>query len=146
MAAGDQFADVVRQRSALGQAMQQVELATAAPIGKPSWIIDLQHALRQLEVALNHHLVEVQSPSGLFDRIVEQAPRLQRSVESMRGEHGALVNSVRRMLELTGTADDSTDRNTLRDGAMAVMVAMARHRQRGADLIYEAYDVDIGGY
>ena len=24
-------------------------------------------------------------------------------------------------------------------------VALARHRQRGADLVYEAYDVDIGG-
>ena len=27
----------------------------------------------------------------------------------------------------------------------ALLVALARHRQRGADLVYEAYAVDIGG-
>jgi len=26
-----------------------------------------------------------------------------------------------------------------------LLVALARHRQRGADLVYEAYDVDLGG-
>ena len=26
-----------------------------------------------------------------------------------------------------------------------LLSALARHRQRGADLVYEAYDVDLGG-
>ena len=27
----------------------------------------------------------------------------------------------------------------------ALLAALARHRQRGADLVYEAYAVDLGG-
>jgi hypothetical protein len=33
----------------------------------------------------------------------------------------------------------------MRTDLTALLVALAKHRQRGADLIYEAYDVDIGG-
>jgi hypothetical protein len=29
--------------------------------------------------------------------------------------------------------------------ALELMAALVRHRQRGADLVYEAYSVDIGG-
>ena len=126
--------------------MQQLELATSAPIGKPSWTADLQQSLRQLEAALKHHIAEVQAPDGLFDGIVEEAPRLQRAVSSMRDEHLEMVNSVTNTLELTTQAVDDTDRSELRDVAINVLVELVRHRQRGADLIYEAYDVDIGGY
>lgn len=146
MPGGDQLADIGRQRSQMGLAMQQVELAASAPIGKPSWISDLQQSLRQLEASLSQHMVEVQSPRGLYDNIVEQAPRLQRAVEAIREEHHGLIISVRQTLELASSADESTDRNSLRDKAIAVLVAVVRHRQRGADLIYDAYDIDIGGY
>ncbi len=43
----------------------------------------------------------------------------------------------------TGTADVIVD---LRESVMEVLVDLARHRQQGADLLYEAYAVDIGGY
>jgi hypothetical protein len=33
----------------------------------------------------------------------------------------------------------------VRERATALLVAVARHRQRGADLIYEAYAADLGG-
>ena len=32
----------------------------------------------------------------------------------------------------------------VRNQALDLMTALMRHRQRGADLIYEAYQVDIG--
>ena len=33
----------------------------------------------------------------------------------------------------------------MRDRLLALLGTLARHRQRGADLVYEAYAVDIGG-
>ena len=33
----------------------------------------------------------------------------------------------------------------LRVELTALLAALARHRQRGADLVYEAYAVDLGG-
>jgi len=32
-----------------------------------------------------------------------------------------------------------------RDRLLALLGSLVRHRQRGADLVYEAYAVDIGG-
>ena len=34
---------------------------------------------------------------------------------------------------------------SIRDAAITLMGLLVRHRQRGADLVYEAYDVEIGG-
>ena len=146
MTAGDPFAGVVRQRSQLARAMNQVELAAAAPAAKQSWLIDLQHSLRQLEIAFNNHIVEVQTPGGLLDRIVDQAPRLQRAVAGTRDEHTVIANSVTSALEMMDRTDAEAKHDEIRDTVMAILLSVSRHRQKGADLIYEAYDVDIGGY
>ena len=62
MTAGDPFAVVGRNRSQLGRAMQQVELAAAAPSAKQSWLGDLQQSLRQLEIEFTSHGTQVSSP------------------------------------------------------------------------------------
>jgi hypothetical protein len=146
MTSEDQLAGIVKQRSQLGQAMQRVELAAAAPAAKGSWIPELAQNLRQLEIAFDQHIRDVQSPSGLLDQIVDQAPRLQRSVEASKADHAAVAEAVKQAVALAG-ADDAADRiDEVREVTMAALVALARHRQKGADLIYDAYDVDIGGY
>lgn len=146
MTTGDPFAGVVRQRSQLSRAMHQVELAAAAPAAKESWTINLQHSLRQLEIAFNNHIVEVQSPLGLLDRIVDQAPRLQRSVEATRQDHATIAGSIATTLELMDGDDTLARSDEIRDAVLEVLNSLSRHRQKGADLIYNAYDVDIGGY
>jgi len=146
MTTDDQFAGVVKQRSQLGQAMQQVELAAAAPAAKGSWIPELTQSLRQLDIAFDQHIRDVQAPLGLLDRIVDRAPRLQRSVEASKAEHAAVAEMVKQAVLLT-EADDAADRvDEVREATMAALVALARHRQKGADLIYDAYAIDIGGY
>ena len=146
MGSEDSFAGVVRQRSDLGRAMQQVERAAAAPAAKESWTTELLQGLRELEIAFNNHIVEVQAPEGLIDRIVDEAPRLQRAAENMELEDTRIAASIKDAIELTsrgGHGDAATD---IRDSAMGLLVDLARHRQQGADLLYEAYAVDIGGY
>ena len=53
-------------------------------------------------------------------------------VEGLVGERGAGLES----------ADAVAAR---REAATELVGRIVRHRQRGADLIYEAYEVDIGG-
>ncbi len=146
MTAGDPFAGVVRQRSQLGRAMQQVELAAAAPAAKQSWMNDLQQSFQQLEIAFTSHVDDVQAPGGLLERIVDRAPRLQRVVERTREDHAAVARSIAETVELMNSDEADGDRDDMRDATMAVLLALARHRQKGADLIYDAYDIDIGGY
>lgn len=146
MTTDQRLAGVVRRRSELGRAMQQVELAAAAPAGKKTWVNDLAISLRKLEIAWRHHVREAESPAGLHDRILDQAPRMQRTVEAIQADHRAIARSIEAALAEMQGADDDADREALRDTALEILVALARHRQHGADLIYDAYSVDIGGY
>jgi hypothetical protein len=42
-------------------------------------------------------------------------------------------------------ADINMDVDTVRDRGTALLGQLVRHRQRGSDLIYEAYSAEIGG-
>ncbi len=146
MTTEESLAGVARQRSQLSEAMQEVESATAAPAARESWALDLLTRLRELEIAFKEHINDVQSPDGLLDGIVDQAPRLQRAVENRKLEHARLAESIEEVIEKAageGTVDIVVD---MRESAMDLIVDLSRHRQQGADLIYDAYAVDIGGY
>jgi hypothetical protein len=146
MTTDHQFAGISRQRSQLGQAMQRVELAAAAPAARESWIPELAAHLRQLDSAFDSHIRDVQAPLGLLDRILDQAPRLQRSVEASKADHAAVSEVIKHAVSLVGTEDAADRVEEVREATMTALLALARHRQKGADLIYDAYDVDIGGY
>jgi hypothetical protein len=40
-------------------------------------------------------------------------------------------------------SEDAVD--AIRAEVLELLLAVSRHRQRGADLVYEGYNVDIGG-
>jgi hypothetical protein len=69
-------------------------------------------------------------------------------VDRLIGEHTELTDLSTKLIdridvvELERIAEEA---GAVRDDAMSLLTAVARHRQRGADLIYEAYQVDVGG-
>jgi hypothetical protein len=140
------LAGIVRRRSQLAKAMQNVEVAAAAPVGKENWVGELGTSLRELATAWSDHIKEAEAPGGLHDRILDQAPRMQRTVEAIQADHRAIAEAIEAILADVRAADSDADKEALRGTAMTDLVALARHRQHGADLIYEAYSVDIGGY
>ncbi len=148
MQVNDSLQGAARRRSELELAMQQVEHTAAAPAANEAWADDLAHAVRQLEVALNHHTVEVEAPSGLLDQIVDTAPRLQRAAADTRRHHELLADLITELLGRIGDArgEGNPPVDDIRAAVLALLNELARHRQRGSDLIYEAYAVDIGGY
>ncbi len=146
MTTDDQFAGVVKRRSQLGLAMQRVELATAAPAAKDTWIPELNQHLRQLDITFDQYIRDVKAPLGLMDQIVDRAPRLQRSVEASEANLASVAGLIKQAVSLVGAEDASERVDEVREATMAALVALARHRQKCADLIYDAYDVDIGGY
>ena len=144
MLVSDSLTGAARRRSELEKALQSVEKAAAAPAARETWSADLASGVRQLQAALNDHVAEVEAPQGLLDQIVETAPRLQRAVEGTRNHHVVLAHSVTDLLaKLNDPEVAATD---VRHDVIEILNDFARHRQDGADLIYEAYDVDIGGY
>jgi hypothetical protein len=75
---------------------------------------------------------------------VEKAPRLQRAVESTRNHHAVLAHAIADLIDLIQSGEAAAA--DIRVDVIEILNDFARHRQDGADLIYEAYDVDIGGY
>jgi len=135
--------EAARQRRVeLKGAVSNVEIAASSPIGGPNWRSNLQTELENLRIALEQHVAEVESPEGLLAQLTDDAPRLVNKIDRVRDEHPELTRQV---AEAIASAKGSSDPEELRSQVLAVLVAIVRHRQRGADLVYEGYDVDIGG-
>jgi hypothetical protein len=71
------------------------------------------------------------------------APRLANQISRVQDEHPVLANQVADSMVLVS---DGTDVDTVRSAVLNLLVAISRHRQNGADLVFDAYDVDIGGH
>ncbi|HEY8340272.1 MAG TPA: hypothetical protein VIK95_10405 [Egibacteraceae bacterium] len=138
--------DVARERrSDLREALLAVEAALAAPEpGRTAaWADAVRAALRRLEDAFDAHVLGVEAPDGLFEDVIARAPRLANQVRRLADEHDVIAAAVQRTLALLDA--DQVDAEAVRDAAVEVLSRMAKHRQHGADLVYEAYAVDIGG-
>lgn len=146
MTSDESLANAVRQRSRLGDAMQELEEAAAAPAARESWTADLLQPLRDLESAFKEHIADVQAPGALLDRIIDEAPRLQRAVEVKKAEHLRIAQAIGDVVASVSAETASNSTMEIRDLVMDLLLEVARHRQQGADLIFDAYDIDIGGY
>jgi Ala-tRNA(Pro) deacylase len=117
--------------------------ALTAPIGSGDrWRRRLRGELLALSTALSDHIAQAESCDGLLRQIEQQAPRLSRAVEELREEHVELAELTSGLIERVETSISST---ALRSGVLKLLGRFVRHRHNGADLVYEAYGVDIGG-
>lgn len=131
-----------RRRVELKQALSEVEVAAAAPAGDARWSGALVESLEQLKSAIEQHAEEVEGSGGLLDEIVVVAPRLHKRVAQLRLEHALLIGKTLAAITTTRTSHDAAE---IRADVLDALVALARHRQDGSDLVYEAYSIDIGG-
>ena len=73
------------------------------------------------------------------------APRLSHAVGHLTREHCEIVRLVDSMLARLDRVDSTMDVGRTRDLGLALLDRLNRHRQRGSDLLFEAYLGDIGG-
>ena len=142
----DSLLGAAQRRSEMMTAMQHLEKTAASPAASETWVDDLTDGVRQLETALNHHIAEVEAPDGLLDQIVDAAPRLHRLTDETRRHHVSLTDATTDLLNTLAGAGENVPVDAIRAKVIDLLNEIARHRQKGADLIHEAYDVDIGGY
>ncbi len=108
-----------------------------APLGR------LTDALRAMVAAFTEHRNATEGEDGLYADVVLDAPRLARTVDGLVAEHGQLGTAMASLVQAMDCPD--TNAETLREDARRILNDLARHRQRDADLVYEAYTADIGG-
>jgi len=144
----DLLLEVRRRRAELRSSMGGVERVLASPAragGSEGWTARLHTALTALSDAFREHVAITEGPGGLYRELAEQSPRLAHAVDRLAGEHGEITRRLEELLVRTETNDATPGVAQVRRTGTDLLVVLMRHRQRGADLVFEAYDLDIGG-
>jgi len=136
-----------RQRAELRESMSALEAALAAPAiaGQARWVQRVHVALMELAGDFREHIDITEGPEGLYREVVRTSPRLSDAVAGLTREHLLINGHVDDLLARVTTPDVTGDVDRVRDLATALLGRLVRHRQRGSDLVFEAYEVDIGG-
>jgi hypothetical protein len=139
------------QRLSLRRAIAGLEEALAVPDdpdglgGQDGLAGRLGPVLERLQEVFAAHVEVTEAPGGLYQEILENAPRLANRVTRFRREHAEITEGIRRGLAESAAAADPEAVQALRDHSVRLFADLVRHRKRGLDLVYEAYHVDIGG-
>ena len=142
------YAEAKQRRLELQQTLVKLEQEIASPArGRVAdWAANVSKALLMLAGAFDEHITATERPGGLYEEILENSPRFDGPVRRLRDEHPVIRDSIQTELGRLGEAiEDGDPLDDLRDDLQRVMGLVVRHRQRGADLVWEAYNLDIGG-
>ena len=95
----------------------------------------------------DRHATQTESPGGFLDKVTQEHPQLQRRVNQLKVDHERLekeADALRLTVSLIEDDRIPDEAVAIRNQAIDLLGQLTRHRQRGSDLIYEAYQVDIG--
>ena len=136
-----------RHRAELLDSLRAVEQSLAAPaVGDVSvWAQRVSVALIELEADFREHIQLTEGSDGLYRSLLEAAPRLSNVVRTLTADHGRIRTAIGQLVETTGDPVVAADVARIRQAGTTLLARMSRHRQRGADLVFEAYQTDIGG-
>lgn len=136
-----------QRRRRLRNALDELETALAhASRPREAWAERVTEVFGRLVTAMEDHVAETEGPDGFFDQVIRDAPHAGQWVERLRREHDAMHASIRKLVSRVNSGIESGDDvESLRDGGLDFIRLANQHRQRGADLLYDAYQVDIGG-
>jgi hypothetical protein len=129
-----------RNRAGLFAAIHGFECALAAAPTDPAWRHGVAAELARLRTEFHAHVELTEGPDGLYAEVLGDAPRLVHQVYSLGRDHDRVLAALDAL-----TARIDAEPRRLRRWAGELLHEVSRHRQRGADLVYEAYAIDIGG-
>lgn len=136
-----------RRRAELRESMDALEQALAAPVpGRAAdWTERVHVALVELSADLRTHVDVTEGPDGLHHAVLATAPRLSPVVDRLGREHVQLRACIDEMLEHLDGPNPGDGVAAARERGRSLLGQLVRHRQRGWDLVFEAYQADIGG-
>jgi len=143
------FEEAARRRADLHHALVDVERAISSPAAGrlDTWTGDVVKRLSILFDSIDEHIEVTERPEGLYEEILHRAPRLSSQVDRLRAEHPALRAGTAELVERLHSipVGPGWPLDEARDDAQRLLGKIVKHRQRGADLVWEAYNLDIGG-
>ncbi len=140
------FEALRRQRAELRESMSALELALSGPAarGEAGWRERVNVALVELSADFRAHVEFTQGHEGLYADVLATAPRLSGAVEHLTREHLEITGLIEELIAVTASTAN-IDVAHVRNLGNSLLAVLVGHRQRGSDLVYEAYEFDIGG-
>ncbi|HEY7761425.1 MAG TPA: hypothetical protein VIC52_00330 [Actinomycetota bacterium] len=144
------LSEAKRRRATLHEALVDLEIAISSPAAGriDEWTARVTKEVTGVRDAFDQHVLVTEKPGGLYEEILMRAPRLDGTLKRLRDEHPDISSDIEGMLDrLAHTAIGGPEwaLEDARDDLQRFIGRIIRHRQRGADLVWEAYNVDIGG-
>lgn len=132
------------QRAELQESFLAVDEALETSAERADGLQRLHTALLELAHDFADHVDLTERPGGLHETVTRRASRLSPAVRRLSEDHRALHGEL---TDIIGRLEESAvdDLETVRQELTALVYRLLRHRQRGGDLIYEAFGVDLGG-
>ena len=127
------------------EAILALEQALAAPAGdQPSaWAESLRAPVEHLRGVLEAHVSGTEGEGGLFPEIREHSPRLIHAMDRLQADHDPLRDTAAALAaSLDGVTNDA-EVDTVREVGVELIRRLLVHRHRGAELVYDAYWVDL---
>jgi hypothetical protein len=139
------LAAVRRRRAELRETLGALECALATAAGRPVvWGEQVLKAVSRLEGDFAEHVEVTEGPDGLHQSILAGDLRLANQVGALTAEHAEIAAGIAALAVAVEPPVTDADVTDVRERGTTLLARIARHRQRGADLIYEAYQTDIG--
>lgn len=108
------------------------------------WWVDLAGELDELSVRLLTDGEEVWR--GLSDQLTRDAPHMSSQLRRLDAEHEALADELLKVRILAGqSAGDPSLKRTVADAVRTLLSRLRRLEERTAQVLYEAYERDLGG-
>lgn len=138
------------------------------------WLARIVPATAAVREAFGAHISITEARDGLFDQVRGDAPRLDPLLRRLIREHTEIADRLdgaelvlhEAVLHEAVAGEQATshsakseaarseppereagesDLDRVREHLTETLAALSRHRQRGSDLLYQAYHVDLGG-
>lgn len=139
-----------KRRKTLHDSLVALEVAISSPAAGriAEWTGPVLKEMVGVRDAFEQHVMVTEKPEGLYEEILGRAPRLGNAISKLKGEHPDISEATGTMvarLEQVEIGGIEWPLDDARDDLQRFIGRVIRHRQRGADLVWEAYNVDIGG-
>jgi hypothetical protein len=136
---------VKERRSELGESMAALQaVLDQSPDDMQHWLATARAAATQVRADLADHIEVTEAAGGLYDSLRAEAARLAGPLRQLQAEHPDLAALADELIAVLAHEQEA-DRAAAPALVKELLRRLSHHRQRGGDLIFEAYQVDVGG-
>ncbi len=140
------FSQLRSRRGELKRAMSDLEIAIGAPApGRlDEWAAGVAEPLARVRAAFDIHVEVNEGPQAYHQTILASAPRLAGRVNRLQREHVIMRHELDELQSALDGVTQADGAGEVRNRATEFIATLVRHRQRGSDLVWEAFSVDVG--